>query len=208
MRKPIFLMAVMFILLCFLSGCSTSNKDKVAQENGINSNLFTHTPLPTYTPAPTFTPYPTLTPAIIKLQIPEKSDQEYWPTDPLGREFYAYVDIETNPRIPIQEFRKAYAEAVKKDEGWIKDPITLALRYAGYPNLDGLSPNQVFIYYVNDVQVIVIVRAFGHMDDSIRDTDERIELVKENGIWIIEWAGYRQRCYRSSFDGWTTGLCP
>ncbi|MCP4599553.1 MAG: hypothetical protein GY847_03270 [Proteobacteria bacterium] len=134
--------------------------------------------------------------------------KETWPKKPLSREHYAYIDVEHDPLIPIVGFREKYAEAVQDEEEWVKSPILVGLRFVGYPNVEGIEPDNVFFFCTNSYKATVVVVSEGLMDDSIKDQEKRIDLVKEGGIWKIEWAGYRQRCYRSLYGGWITGLCP
>ena len=164
--------------------------------------------LPTYTPLATYTPHPIPTPIIIFREIPQQEGQDYWTSEPLSRDFYYYVDVATDPLITIQEFRQGYAEALDNGDTWIKDPIAVALRYSGYSSVDGNIPSKVFVFSISNNQVVVVVKLENLMDDSVRDHEDRIDLIKIDDAWKIEWAGYRQRCYRSNFEGWTTDLCP
>ena len=192
---------IIFLLLNVLFfGCAPFANDTQSKVP-----LTTNTPI---TPTPTLTPNPTSTPYFITLEIPQKDGEEYWPSEPLSREFYSYVDVETNQIFPIQEFRRQYAEALENNDAWIQEPILVALRYAGYPNIDGTNPNKVFVFSISGIQVVVVILAENLMNDSVRDHEDRVDLIKVGNVWQIEWAGYRQRCYRSSFDGWITGLCP
>jgi hypothetical protein len=134
--------------------------------------------------------------------------KEIWPEKPLGHEHYAYIDVEHDPLIPIVEFREEYAKAVQDEEEWVKSPMLVGLRFSGYPNVDGIGPDKVFFFCTNSNRATVVVISEGLMNDSIKDQEKRVDLVREGGIWKIEWAGYRQRCYRSLYGGWITGLCP
>jgi hypothetical protein len=164
--------------------------------------------IPTSIPLQTYTPFPTSTPNAIIGVLPQYEGQDCWPSEPLSRDFYRFVDIETDPSIFIQEFRQTYNEAFKNGETWIKDPIAVALRYSGYLNFDGIYPSKMFVFSISSNQVVVIIKSENLKDDSVRDQEDRVDLIKIGDMWKIEWAGYRQRCYRSTFDGWTTDLCP
>lgn len=107
-------------------------------------------------------------------------------------------------------FCKAYEQALQDNEEWVSDPVKIALRLAGYPNDDHLSPDNVSTYYSNKSSKIVsvIVLSTNLMDDSIKDKEYRVDLLEENNSWRIQWAGYRQRCWRGFLGGWTRGFCP
>ncbi|HNS37615.1 MAG TPA: hypothetical protein PK454_09700 [Anaerolineaceae bacterium] len=137
-----------------------------------------------------------------------------WPTEPMAREYYAPIDIENGPILHYREFREVYAEAVQNNSPWLLNPVDVAFRFKGvldetgnYP--DGYySPDLVMAFTTADDHVTVVIISENAPDDSIKDQEVRVDLVSENGIWRVEWAGYRQRCYRNNYDGWITGRCP
>jgi hypothetical protein len=176
--------------------------------NILAKNITTSMPSQTYTPPLNNTPTPISTPTSIIWEFPQEVEQDYWPSEPLSRDSYSSVDIETDPSMLIQDFRQTYNEALKKGETWIKDPIAVSLKYSGYPNFEGIYPSKMFVFSTSSNQVIVILRSENLKDDSVRDLENRVDLIQIGDVWKIEWAGYRQRCYRSNFEGWTTGLCP
>ena len=130
------------------------------------------------------------------------------PAHPLEHDRYAVIDVEQPTLIHQIEFREEYLIAVKTGAGWVQDPIQVGLRFAGYPNADSDHPDQVFAFFPQSNKAIVVVASLNCMDDSIRDHEERIDLVRDSEVWKTEWAGYRQRCRRSLSGGWVTGLCP
>lgn len=160
-------------------------------------------PLATYTPLPTYTPYPISTPKIIIREIPHKGEKDYWNSEPLSRDFYHDYHVQTNP----SWFQQVYLEALVNGDAWIKDPLVVALRYAGYPNIDKIEPSKIFVFSISGTKVIII-KGDNLMDDSILDDEIRVDLIKIDDVWKVDWAGYRQRCQRSSFHGWTTESCP
>ena len=128
--------------------------------------------------------------------------------EPLGREHYAAIDIENPEHLPSATFQKEYAEAVESGAQWIQQPTEVGLRLAGYPTVDGNKPNKITVYQSQTNEVTVVVLTTDLRDDSIKDQEVQIALVESDGIWEVEWAGYRQRCHRSLHKGWVTTLCP
>lgn len=124
------------------------------------------------------------------------------------REKYQEFDFESG-LIPEREFYAAYKEAIALNTDWVKNPEMVALRVAGYPNIDKIDPEKVEMETNADGITIVVVLSPRLMDDSIRRQETRVELIKDGDIWKIVWAGWRQQCARGLFNfGWTTSLCP
>jgi hypothetical protein len=126
----------------------------------------------------------------------------------LVKDEYRAINIENQETFYKPEFWEQYDSAVLGKEQWVIDPVAVALRFSGYPNIDRIKPDQIVVYTLSNENTVVVVTWKNLMDDSIRDQEHRMDLVMENGVWKIEWAGWRQRCYRSNFDGWVTDLCP
>lgn len=92
---------------------------------------------------------------------------------------------------------------------WLKDPETMALRMAGYPNEYGSPPEKIDSVRSQDDKVIITILSLNLRDDSIKDQEVRVDLRKVGEIWDIDWAGSRWRCRRGDFqDDWTASLCP
>jgi hypothetical protein len=114
-------------------------------------------------------------------------------------------------------FNQEYKEARQNHASWVKDPITLALRVAGYPNIDGADPDEIHIYYKTHTKVTAIIRNYGPMGDSVKSEETRVDLIFKENEWEIEWSGSRWRCMRdappslewidSLLPGWTNSLC-
>jgi hypothetical protein len=123
------------------------------------------------------------------------------------KESYGSYDFAKDPR--LASFIQEYKDAHLNHSNGVVDPVALALRAAGYPNIDETNPDQVDIYHINSTKLVVVIKDFGLMDDSVESRDIRVDLVKKGDIWEIEWAGRRQRCRRVLlFPGWTTSRCP
>lgn len=122
------------------------------------------------------------------------------------RESYGAYDFAKDPR--FASFTQEYKDAHLNQASWVVDPVALALRVVGYPNIDGTNPDQVDVYYIDSAELVVVIKAFGLPDDSVEAKHIRVDLVKKDNIWEIEWAGYKQRCGRGLFIGWTTSNCP
>jgi hypothetical protein len=139
---------------------------------------------------------------------------EYLPETPLDRDNYAPINLEER----LQRLERSDKEAVdfwnrmelpnKLEQIQRADPIDVGLHFVGYPNIDDVQPDKVLIFYTSANEVIVFVLAIGLMDDSVLDSEERIDLHFDGNEWRVEWAGYRQRCRRNNNPDWITGLCP
>lgn len=108
------------------------------------------------------------------------------------------------------QFVEDYETARSERAEWLRDPVEVALRAAGYAtgSPDGLLPDQVTLYQTAPEQVSVVLLLEGAEDDSVRDVENRIDLAAEEGLWRVEWAGARWRCQagRGQQD-WGTELC-
>lgn len=214
-RKP----WVLFLLpVILLAGCGYFGQVSSAEVDYTPTTVPTYTPYPTFTPMPTYTPYPTLTPAATYTPYPTATEIEptrvyptyegdYWPRQALGRENYREIDLQ---HVWYAKFFDAYNQAVVDKEAWIYDFYTVAMNFFTLPYTDKPFPNLISIIYPSKYRdrVIFTFRERA-MDDSIAEVEDRIDLVRdEEGVWKIEWAGWRQRCARGSRDGWTTEPCP
>lgn len=207
-----------FLLFClYLSSC---NQRQLSGLDITNTAVIKDTLTPNLsttlasTPTEKWTPSSAPLPVITMTNTPTQSStnsyeppiatiQEYCPSEPLGHENYRFVDIAMGT-----EFKEQHANAIKNDESWVSDPIEVGLRFAGYPNVDLTNPDKVFVYYLQSNKVVMVVLAEGLMDDATQSEEIRVDLEKEGNIWFISWAGIRQKCYRSEFEGWVTGPCP
>ncbi len=115
-----------------------------------------------------------------------------------SRDKYRTFDFDNEPR--FTSFNQEYNDPRLNDTNLVADPIALALRVAGYPNIDGINPDQVYIYYVSPTQLTVVIKSYGLMDDSLESKDTRVDLVKKDSEWEIEWAGGRWRCRWNFFS--------
>lgn len=101
-----------------------------------------------------------------------------------------------------------YEGARNNLEDWTKNPTDIALYMAGYPNLDGTKPDKVSIFDTGSDRITVLVMENSLHDDSVQAIEVRVDLVKKNEVWEIEWAGGRWRCWRTLFSSRGTSLCP
>jgi hypothetical protein len=200
------------IVILLIAGCQVSTRERSAKNGllGNETNLaetLTASSFPTTFATTAITPAISLDPGATPTPDPYWFDDEneYWPQDPLGREYYAFA-WRGEERIP--EFNQTILDAYANGEAWATDPIEAALRFAGYPNPDDIYPEAVYVFFHGSL-VIVVVRTGRVWDDSIFEQEHRIDLVKDGETWRIEWAGYRQRCARYAGPGdWMVGLCP
>ena len=121
------------------------------------------------------------------------------------RENYGEIDFDNDKW--IQRFVSEYEEAKVNGDEWINNPEEVALRVAGYPNPDNISPQEVEIDEISNDQIVITVLSKKLWDDSISRQEYRVELRMVNGNWLIEWAGLRQMCSRGSLGGWTKSPC-
>ncbi len=73
---------------------------------------------------------------------------------------------------------------------------------AGYPNIDGVSPDNVDIFKSGDRTVTFIILDDNSADDAILSEEVRVDLVEKLGKWEVEWAGMRWKCRRTFYTGW------
>ena len=115
------------------------------------------------------------------------------------RQDYRPYNFDTDPW--LSSFNKKYATAKQQRESWLFDAQTVALRLTGYPNPDGCQPTEVNTTKHSADRVTVVVNSGPAkkefcFDDSVLASEIRVDLVKENQIWAIEWAGGRYRCHQ------------
>ncbi len=139
---------------------------------------------------------------------------EFWPVAPTDQSQYATINV-------AKELQKIASSDQHAIDYWqrtglpnkLKDiqtttPVDVGLHFAGYPNIDETQPDKVLIFYNSGSDVTLMVLSLNVADDSIADFEERVDLKLKNSQWSVDWAGYRQRCRRSTNKEWTTGLCP
>ena len=110
----------------------------------------------------------------------------------------------------LTSFQQSYRTAQHAHESWHREPTTVALRIAGYPNPDGIPPTNIAVHFPTPDTAIVIVTASQLMDDSLAAREVRVDLFRHDQEWMVEWAGQRVRCRRDLFGAlwWQTGPCP
>ncbi|WP_299411226.1 SH3 domain-containing protein [Acaryochloris sp. IP29b_bin.148] len=117
----------------------------------------------------------------------------------LPRQDYRPYNFDADPW--LSSFNTTYAAAKQRRAPWLYKAPAVALKLAGYPNSDGCKPAEVTTTAHNANKVTVVIRNGPAqkefcMDDSVLASQIRVDLVKENQIWVIEWAGGRYRCQR------------
>lgn len=115
----------------------------------------------------------------------------------LPRQSYRSYNFDTDPW--LSSFNKDYQLAKQNKDSWLFNPTTVALRLAGYPNPDGCEPSEVSSVESKDSSITVLIKegpTKGERcgDDSVLASEIRVDLVKPDQIWEIEWAGGRYRC--------------
>lgn len=119
-------------------------------------------------------------------------------------------------RIDYYELSASHGESVGQGclteghsgESWDQDPREVGLCIAGYPNVDGTSPDIVRVFYPEPGKTVVVVITMRLMDDSVEAKKIRVDLVQEGEAWVVEWAGGQWRCYEGRGHWyWAAGLC-
>jgi len=118
-----------------------------------------------------------------------------------SRRSYAAYDFHIDP---CQEHEDVCDDLANS----VQDAVDMALRVAGYPNEDGVEPDRVKAFYENTSMVTVVIGDDRLTDDSIRAREVRVDLIRVDGVWKVEWAGARYRCWRCFYQGWITWPCP
>lgn len=121
------------------------------------------------------------------------------PTKLRPKQEYLPSNLDTDPW--VSSFNKSYASAKQTNEPWLFQPTTVALKLLGYPNTDGCKPTEVSTIGQSAHQVTVIISngpGQGELcsDDSILAAETRVDLVKQDQTWAIEWVGGRYRCHQ------------
>lgn len=118
-------------------------------------------------------------------------------TSLVPRQDYRPYNFETDPW--LASFNKDYATAQQRQEPWLADAPTVALKLSGLPSSGECKPSEVKTTEHSASRVTVVIKSSAAkrelcMDDSVRASEIRVDLVKENKIWAIEWAGGRYQC--------------
>jgi hypothetical protein len=117
---------------------------------------------------------------------------------PDSRSDYSSYDLASR-RLTL--FNEQCATAREANESWTEDPRQVGLRFAGYPNIDGTSPDIVRVFHPEPGKVIVVVIDMGLMDDSVEAIKTRVDLVQEGEAWEVQWGGWQVRCWGGR-GGW------
>ena len=106
-------------------------------------------------------------------------------------------------------FCEQYQDAFETNASWLNDPIEIAMKSQGYPVFENSGPNIVTAIFGKSSQTAVVLLIYTNLpDDSIKDQEWRIDLVKSNNkTWKILWIGYRQKCRRTGSDDWVAERC-
>lgn len=90
------------------------------------------------------------------------------------------------------------------------NPIILGMCVAGYPNIDGVEPSSVQVFYIQQDKVVVVATLDGKWmpGDSVRSIERRVDLVYEGETWAVEWVGIRFKCRTNrGHQDWSPELC-
>ena len=112
---------------------------------------------------------------------------------------YLSFNLKTDPW--ISSFNQSHEAAKQTNEPWLFNAPTVALKLLGYPNTDGCKPTNVSTIEHSPSNVTVIIsngpeQVLPCAGDSVLASETRVDLVKQERIWAIEWVGGRYRCHQ------------
>jgi hypothetical protein len=169
-------------------------------------------PLPaTATEVPTAEPILTPTPLSDIQGPPPTSALVDLYTEEEDRSAYQVWDLAEPARQP---FWDEYETAVATDAAWPQDPHEVTWQFVDQTMRFSDEPfpyEEVFYLAAPPGEAIFIVILGEYLDDSVWGNKIRVELVEQDGIWQIVWAGDLWRCRRGGAEleqNWHTTLCP
>jgi hypothetical protein len=130
---------------------------------------------------------------------------------PNSKIFYRRYDLNKESYLLWLDSRGIFNQELEKSrlkkELWTENPREIALRLAGYPNIDNASPDKVDVFQ-NDEKTVTVIVFDDNLQDDARSAEEvRVDLAEKDGKWQIQWAGGRWKCRRAFYTGWTTSGC-
>ncbi len=117
---------------------------------------------------------------------------DYEPIDITAEGWWADPHREGEETTLVERLDHARAEG----EGWVSDPVQIALRLAGYPRIEGGEPDWVNEAWDSTELVIVVIGKDFLGDDATKARETRVELHRDDGEWEVLWIGSRHKCYR------------
>lgn len=121
-----------------------------------------------------------------------------------SHESYGEVDLSSDR---FKGFQERYQIAASNREDWVENPWAIVFEFTGFPSEEIGNPEYLYVFYPQD-NIAIAVLYHREMSDTANGSEWRIDMEREDGIWIITWAGHRQRCSRTLDDGWTKSSCP
>jgi hypothetical protein len=211
---PIFVVALLILAACTpdaAPAAATPEPSPTAMPEPTNTPepepTDTPEPEPTDTPEPTAEPTPTEAP---EGPPPTDADLSLY-TEEEDREAYQVIVLDTSA---LQPFHDAYEAALEENADWLQDPYAVAdlfmettRRFAEEP----IPYEESFYLPAPPDEAIIIFIQGEFRDDSVWGSKIRIELVLQDDVWEIVWAGEQWRCRRGDADlieNWHTTLCP
>ena len=119
------------------------------------------------------------------------------------------IPVFNTTSIDLTRFNKDLAAAVKANEAWVSDPVSIALWLA-----EEFEGKEQHIIQVNNVadgpdKARVIILRDGYLDDSIRGERFEINLeLSKKGDWMVKDAKKAWRCWEERRPGFTSDFCP
>jgi len=152
-------------------------------------------PIATPTQPPTATPSPTLT---TQLSFVVTQDKPNNPTTQPTTNKSDYKEL----GIP-SAFKKLYDEAKAKNESWLTKAEEVVSQAAGK------GADKISIYNPAPDKAAAIVFSGNLEDDSVKQIEKWIEMMKRGSAWEVDWIGARFMCRRgSNTTQWQKEFCP
>ncbi len=107
----------------------------------------------------------------------------------------------------LSKFNEEYKKGIDEHANWTENPKEVTLRIAGVPV--GVKSDNLAVFDTKHQKRTVIVSIDPiREDDSVAAEEIRVDFVKKEERWEIEWAGGRWRCQagRGQLD-WVPKLC-
>lgn len=109
------------------------------------------------------------------------------PLDPEGPRF----ELRPDGTVPVGRFN---AELIERDEDWESDPGQVAQIFVREQTQEGEQLGSTFLAPGDNATVRVTVSLENLADDSVDDLQVVVDLVKQDGTWLLTSATWLQRC--------------
>ena len=126
-----------------------------------------------------------------------------WVINVDGRGLEKIKEITIEERLDLFDLRRSYPREIYKsipeERGRIietKDIKKAIVYFTGYSCYFAAKSSEIKVVFANPTKVTVIDTAMGMFNDSQRGSQERIDMVRVEEGWKVEWMGRRWKCWR------------